>query len=134
MSKVTEYMFSKRILPILLLVLVCGVVIAFRTLGTGGTPPSRYERVLKNIGQMLAQPFDFTKDEKTAMDPKKMIYPKNEAERKEDWRKMLKYQVLERYVDLLDGQEKIKGKDGAGVKSNEELEKDARAKVLRAYD
>ena len=47
-------MFSRRSLPILLTVLVAGVFIAFRSLGTGNdNPPGRYEKILHNVGEML---------------------------------------------------------------------------------
>ncbi|HTE09416.1 MAG TPA: carboxy terminal-processing peptidase, partial [Chitinophagaceae bacterium] len=210
-------MFSRRSLPILLTVLVAGVFIAFRSLGTGNdNPPTRYEKILHNVGEMLteihyspkdindkfskevfkkyvaaidvdksiflqsditelkkyetkvddeilggpvdfvpasselfkkrlpevekiykeilAQPFDFSKEETFVGDPDKRDYPANEAERKNFWRLRLKYLVLDRYVDMQEGQEKNKGKQGNVVKTNEEMEKDAREKVLKAMD
>jgi len=215
-------MFSRRSLPVLLTVLVAGVFIAFRSLGTGNTgnidnPPTRYEKILHNVGEMLteihyspkdindkfskevfkkflsssvdqdkaiflqsdinelrkyetkiddeilggpvafvpaasdlfkkrlpeveklykeilAQPFDFTKDETFIADPEKRDFPANEADRKKFWELRLKYLVLDRYVDMQDAQEKNKGKQGAVTKSNEELEKDARDRVLKAMD
>src|SRR5687768_2640389 len=172
MSKVLKYMFSKRSLPVLLLVLGCGIFIAFRTLGTNEAPPTKYEKILRTIGQMLeqihyspknindkfskevfqkylkavdpdkniflqsdieelkkyenriddeilgapvqfvpavsallkkriaeteaiykellAQPFDFTKDETVITDPDRLSFPKTENERKEAWRKRIK--------------------------------------------
>jgi len=216
MSKAIEFMFSKRSLPILFLLLGCGVFIAFRTFGTLENPPTKYEKILRNVGEMLtqihyspknindkfskevykkylesvdpmknimlqsdadvlkkyentiddeilgapvkfvpavteiikkrmletekvykdllAQPFDFTKDENAILDPEKLSFSKNDADRKEAWRKRLKYMVLDRYAELLDVQEKNKGKDGYVSKTNEALEKDARAKVLKIMD
>ncbi|MEO5595202.1 MAG: carboxy terminal-processing peptidase [Chitinophagaceae bacterium] len=213
-------MFSRRSLPVLLTVLVAGVFIAFRSLGTGKTgndnPPTRYEKILHNVGEMLteihyspkdindkfskevfkkyiaavdqdksiflqaditelkkyetkvddeilggpvnfvpaaselfkkrlpeieklyreilAQPFDFSKDETFIGDAEKRDYPANEAERKNFWHQRLKYLVLDRYVDMQDAQEKNKGKQGTVVKSNEDMEKDARQRVLKAMD
>src|SRR5688500_14218010 len=49
---------------------------------------------------LLAKPFDFTKDETVVLDPEKLSYPKSEVERNDAWRKRLKYMVLDRYVDL----------------------------------
>lgn len=209
-------MFSKRSLPILFLLLGCGVFIAFRTFGRVENPPTKYEKILRNVGEMLiqihyspkdindkfskevykkylesvdpmknillqsdadnlrkyentiddeimgapvkfvpavseiikkrmletekvykdllAQSFEFTKDENAVLDPEKLSFPKNDADRKEAWRKRLKYMVLDRYADLLDTQEKNKGKEGYVVKTNEELEKDARGKVSKIMD
>ena len=48
-------MISKRNWPILLLILAGGVFVAFRTLGFGGNPPSKHEKILHNVGEMLEQ-------------------------------------------------------------------------------
>jgi carboxyl-terminal processing protease len=84
--------------------------------------------------ELLAQPFDFSKDEKFVNDPDKRDYLKTESDRKDFWRKRLKYLVLDRYVDLLENQEKNKGKQGFVVKTNEELEKTARERVTQIMD
>ncbi|MBS1564003.1 MAG: tail-specific protease, partial [Bacteroidetes bacterium] len=59
--------------------------------------------------ELLAQPFDFSKDETFINDPDKRDYPATEAERRDIYRKRLKYMVLDRYVDMLEAQEKNKG-------------------------
>lgn len=82
----------------------------------------------------LAKPFEFTADENVSFDTDKIGFPKTDAERKERWRKKLKYMTLERYTDLLDIREKNKGKEGFVVKTDAELEKEAREKVKRAMD
>ena len=49
-------MFSKRNLPIVFLFVAAGLVVAFRSLGIGNTtPPTRYEKILHNVGEMLSQ-------------------------------------------------------------------------------
>ncbi len=48
-------MISKKNLPILILVLGCGIFVAFRTLGFGENPPTKYEKILHNVGDMLEQ-------------------------------------------------------------------------------
>ena len=210
-------MFSRRSLPVLLTILVAGVFIAFRSLGTGhDNPPGRYEKILHNVGEMLSeihyspkdindkfskevfkkyvaavdvdkmiflqsditelkkyetklddeilgapvvfvpassalfqkrlpeaekickevlsQPFDFTKDETFVADPDKRDFPATEAERKTFWHQRLKYMVLEKYVADMEAQEKNKNKPGAVIKSNEELEKDARARISKVWE
>lgn len=84
--------------------------------------------------EYLSKPFDFSKDESLMVDPDKRDFVKSEAELKEFWRKRLKYLVLDRYVDLLENQEKNKGKEGFVKKSNEELEKEARDRVIKIMD
>ena len=60
---------------------------------------------------ILAKPFDFTKDESVMLDRDKLNNPKTEAERKDIWRKRLKYIALSKYSDLLDDREKNKSKE-----------------------
>jgi len=210
-------MITKRNLPILVLIFAGGVLFAFRSLGFGGTPPSKYEKILHNVGEMLeeihyspkniddkfsqeiftkylsevdgeknillqtdidglakyqttiddeilgkvpiefvpavtaifkkrmleaeviykdilSKPFDFTTNEEANFDFDKASFPKNENERKEAWRKRLKYLTLERYSDLLDVREANKNKKDFVSKSDEDLEKDARAKALKTMD
>lgn len=88
--------------------------------------------------ELLAAPFDFSKDETVNLNGDQIDFPKTEAERKDRWRKRLKYLVLERYVDNLDSREKEKGKEGYVEKTDADLEKEARERVLkimnRSYD
>ncbi len=84
--------------------------------------------------EILSKPFDFTKDEFVNLDYDKAGFPKNEAERKEAWRKRLKFMVLERYSDLLDGQQNNKGKEGFVAKTNEQIEKESRERAVKIMD
>lgn len=94
----------------------------------------RMEEVSVIYNSVLAQPFEFNTDEEVTLDPDKLAYTTTDAERKDRWRKKLKYMTLERYVDLLDTREKNKGKEGFVVKTDEELEKDARERVKKIMD
>jgi len=211
-------MVSKRNLPVVLLILGAGVFVAFRTLGLGENPPTKYEKILHNVGEYLEQihyspkpiddkfskevftkylgdvdveknvllqsdveglrgkyetklddeilgkatiqfvpsvseiykkrlaetealykdilskPFEFTADEDVNQDYDKLNFPGSDGDRKESWRKRLKYLTLERYSDLLDAQEANKNKAGFVARSNEDLEKDARTRVLKVMD
>lgn len=97
-----------------------------------------YEKRLTEVTvlykDILAQPFDFKKDESTMLDGGKSTYAASEAEQKDRWRKLLKYYTLERYVDLLDQREQNKGKKDFEVKTDAELEKEARDRVLKAMN
>lgn len=88
--------------------------------------------------QLLAQPFDFSKEEKVVLDPEKVDFPADEAARKEAWRKVLKYRTLEKLTDLQEMREKEKAKkdnkDAAKPKTDAELEVEARDKVKKLYD
>lgn len=211
-------MFSKRTLPVLILFLGAGLIVAFRTFGWGGNPPTKYDKILHNVGDMLkeihyspkkfddafsktlfkkfltdkfidenknillqsdiqalkkyetklddeidgasvafvpavcevvkkrlpeveaiykellSKPFEFTKDESVNLNPDQYDFPKNEAERKEYWRKRMKYMVLDRYYDMVENREKNKNTEGFKVKTDQELEKEARDKVAKIMD
>ncbi len=75
---------------------------------------------------ILSQPFDFSKNESVVMDPEKLDFPKNEAERLDTWRKRLKFMVLGKYVDLQEEREKNKDKKDYKVKADSTLEREAR--------
>lgn len=94
----------------------------------------RVEEVAALYKELLQKPFDFNVDETYVDDYDKQVFPKTEAARKEVWRKKIKYEVLNRYVDALENQEKNKGKENFVAKTTTELEKEAREKVLKAYD
>jgi len=217
MLKVLKYMVNKRNLPIVLLILAGGVFVAFRTLGIGGNPPTKYETILHNVGEyleelhyspkaiddkfsmevfnkyltevdaeknvffqsdidelqgkygtkiddeilgkpiqfvpavnviykkrleeteglykeVLSKPFDFSKEEDYNQNYDQLKWPHSEAERKEAWRKQLKYLSLERYSDLLDGQEARKHDSGFVKRSDAALEQEARDRTLKIMD
>jgi carboxyl-terminal processing protease len=218
MLKVFKYMINKRNLPLVLLILAAGVFVAGRTLGRGGNPPTKYERILHNVGEYLTQihyspkpiddkfstevfdkyikevdaekdlflqadiddlksrfgtkiddeilgtstiqfvpavgelykkrlaetqviyrdvlskPFDFTVNEDFNQNYDEVKFPVAEADRREAWRKRMKFLTLERYSDLLDQQEANKGQKDFVVRSNAEIEKDARDRSLKVMD
>lgn len=69
----------------------------------------RLNEASKFYPEILAKPFDFTKDESIIMDGDKISsFPKNNDARKDLWRKRLKYLVLSRYSDMLEDREKNK--------------------------
>lgn len=103
-------------------------------LAAGKTFNSRMEEASALYKEILSKPFDFTKDEMVTLDADKLDFPATPEERMESWRKRLKYLTLERYSDLIDIREKNKGKEDFVVKTDEELEKDAREKVEKIMD
>ena len=212
MPSALKYIMNMKRLPLLLLMLVVGIFLAFNTLGTGTSiPPSKYERILQSVGEILTQghfnpkdindnfsqkvykkyfedmdpekniflledieklkkyekriddeikgapvefflevskifnervedaakiykdvlkkPFDFSTNETIVTDSKKIQFAKNNSQLEEYWRKRLKYLALDRYVELQDIREKNKGKEGFVVKTDAELENEAREKV-----
>ena len=83
---------------------------------------------------IISKPFDYSVDETYNGDPEKIKFPVSDADKKESWRKSLKYQSLDRYVDMIETREKNKDRQDFKVKTNEELEKEAREKVSKAME
>jgi carboxyl-terminal processing protease len=94
----------------------------------------RVTEVTAIYNDILAKPFDFTKNETANLNGEKIPYPKNDAERKEYWRKRLKYEVLQRYADVLATREKNKGKADFVVKADSTLERESRDVVRKTTD
>ena len=110
-----------------------------------------YERRAKEVKSIfenvIEKPFDFTMDDSLMVDADKMNYASSEVERIKRWSQAIKYKVLDRYVNLIEDREKhakakaiadtskIKDtvKDNFIVKTDIELEKDARASIKKTY-
>jgi carboxyl-terminal processing protease len=103
-------------------------------LAAGNLFNKRMEEAALLYKDILAQPFDFTIDDTLIADPEKIQFPSSASERKEYWRKWLKYQTLDRYVDLLDIREKNKDNKEFTAKKDTELEKEAREKVTKVME
>jgi carboxyl-terminal processing protease len=91
----------------------------------------RIDEAIAIYKSVLAKPFDFTTDETLVTDASKLTYPATDAERKDRWRKRLKYMTFERYVDLMEQRDKSTV-DSIKSKTNAQLEKEARELVLKA--
>ncbi len=71
-----------------------------------------FDRLLKRtdervalVDELLRSDFDFTKDETIVTDPKLTLYAKDDAEMRDKWRKLIKYDLLMKKLDKLEGQE-----------------------------
>ena len=65
------------------------------------------------------------------LDGDKLQYPKTDDERRDAWRKRLKYLVLTRYSDMLDEREKNKGKKDFVFKADTTLQREATDQVRK---
>lgn len=95
------------------------------------------KRIPELIGmykEILSQPFDFTAEETAILDGDKMDFAKDEKERKDRFRKLLKFLTLERYVDLQELREKNKDTKDFVAKADTALEREARMKVMKIMD
>jgi len=88
-------------------------------------------KVQKYYEQFLSKPFDYSKKEYIEMDDEKLDYCKNDNELEDHWRKLIKYETLDRLAEKLDKQEK---KDSSYLgKTYTQLDSAARAETLKAY-
>jgi len=84
--------------------------------------------------EILETPFNFDLQENILLDGEKMNWSADENERKDRWRKKLKFQVLERFYDLVESRERNRKQPDFVIKSDSELEIEAREKVRRQLD
>ncbi len=88
---------------------------------------TRLGEVEKMTGELLATGFDYNRDESYETDPEKLKYASNLDDLRARWRKILKGQIISRYLDLAEEQEKNKEEK----KSEKELWKQAEEKVAK---
>ena len=95
---------------------------------------SRLKEASALYSDILAKPFDFTKDEDVMLDRDKLSNPKTEAERKEIWRKRLKFLTLDRYNMALETREKNRDSANFKYKADSTLEREAREAVKKQIE
>lgn len=86
--------------------------------------------------EILSNPLNYNVEEEYETDGEKVKYALTESDLKNEWRKMLKYQVLSRLDEMLTNQEKaLEKKDTVFTpKPFDSLEVDARKKTLKANE
>jgi carboxyl-terminal processing protease len=100
----------------------------------------RVEEAKAYYTEILDKPFDFNQHDSIQLDPEKLNFSKDEKDLKEAWYKQLKYQTLVQITEMTENQEKAKQRNDTAkvkdanfkIKSKEELEVDARKKVLKS--
>lgn len=94
-----------------------------------------YERRLKEgrkiFESIIEKPFNFLTDDSIFFNTDKMAFAINENERYQRWYALIKYRVLDRYLNTLEEREKNKGKEKFIVKSDSLLELEARNAVKK---
>ncbi len=101
-----------------------------------------YNRLLKRseeardiYKEILEKPFDFSETEDISTDFSKAEYVSSKKELKERWRKQLKFSTLITYHDKVEEEQLKKEEDSDyEMKSEEELEKEAREVTLSSLD
>ncbi len=91
----------------------------------------RIAQVKEMVDELLASDFNFHGDETIEIDPEKLEFSADLAELRERWRKILKLQVLSRYLDM----EEERGKNPALEKDAAPLtQAEARERVKKSYE
>nr|MCU0392565.1 carboxy terminal-processing peptidase [Thermoflexibacter sp.] len=90
---------------------------------------NRWKEAKAYYQEILASPFDFSKEETYETDIKKIDFAVNEADLKERWRKYLKFEALKRVYNSLELEEKKDKKENA--KSFAQIEEETRKALLR---
>lgn len=103
-------------------------------LATGKIFNQRMEEASAMANAILQEKFNYSIDEEVLLDGEKLDYADDSAEIRERWRKKLKYLSLERYSSSLEERDKNKDKKDFKVRTDAELEKDARDKTKKVID
>jgi carboxyl-terminal processing protease len=93
----------------------------------------RLDEIMADYRSILSQPLDFSIDETVNLSDRDKAFAASTIERKDFWRRKLKYSVLERYSDMLEQKQKNIG-DTALNKPDEQLQLEARKKVQTMLD
>jgi carboxyl-terminal processing protease len=97
----------------------------------------RIALVKSMVGEILAEDFDFTLKEGVETDPEKLEYCDDIEGLRDRWRKALKYQVLSRYLNLLEDEEDAESSPAKAddpERTPEALLLKAREKVLKSHE
>jgi carboxyl-terminal processing protease len=107
----------------------------------------RIRQVMGYYEELLAKPFDFSKEEFLEVDPEKRTYNKTLQQQKSYWRKVFKYYTLNRYIAYQEvekkkkenASKKSKDKNSTPPKKNEkpktpeQMENEARDSVRKSF-
>ncbi len=102
----------------------------------------RIKEVQETVKNLLKKPLNYDEKDKFQTDPEKRDFASSKKELERRWVRILKFDIVNQYLDLLDEQngegpdKKDKKKEKKKVKklSDKELEKKAREKVAKRYD
>lgn len=97
----------------------------------------RIAEVEKLVRQIMADGFDFSRSELLQSDPEKLDYCRSMSDLRDRWRKSLKYQVLSRYLELLEEQDGTVSKTAAmpaAYRVDDRLLATASDKVLKSME
>ena len=108
MPKAIKYLLDMKRLPIVLVMVIAGIFLAFNTMGTTNSiPPSKYEKILQIVGEILTQGHYSPKDIND--DFSKKVYAKYFEELDPDKNIFMQSDLvaLEKYATKID--DEIKG-------------------------
>ena len=97
---------------------------------------ARIDGVDELFSEILSSPFEFSSSEIIEFDPDKIDWSADDEQLADRWRKILKYDVLNKVASRLKKQEKAlnEGKEDVEEKTVEEIEESSRERVLADYE
>ncbi len=84
--------------------------------------------------EILSAPFDFNTGDSIQLDRSKLDFPKDKAERKQVWEKMLKFRTMNKLLDLKESRSRAVDTASIKSKTDVELEAEARKAIEKSYD
>lgn len=101
----------------------------------------RIGQIEKYLEKLLSSPLDYSKKETLETDPKKRSFVSTEKDLFAHWEKLMRFEVMNRIIDMKDEQNGLATDDKGNKKkpvsdkklTDVEIEKEARAKVLKNY-
>src|SRR6266496_3387368 len=107
MLKALKYMTNMKRLPILVILVLAGMVLAFQSLGKSANPPSKYDKILRNVGQMLTEAHYSPKDINDEFSKKIFTKFMNDLDPDKNIFLQADYDALKKYETKID--DEIKG-------------------------
>ena len=96
---------------------------------------ARVAAVRRMVDELMDSDFDFDRAESLETDPEKRSFCATEADLRDRWRKILKYDLANRYLSLRDLAAKEGEKEDGGQRpAPEDPMREARAKVKKSYE
>jgi len=93
----------------------------------------RVEQVQRMVREILSGDFDFTEKDFIETDAEKLDYCLTQDELKERWRKTLKFQVLQQYLNLMEDEASAEASEKK-KQTPSEMKEAASAKILKSYE
>jgi carboxyl-terminal processing protease len=83
------------------------------------------------FNEIIDMPMNFDKKDVIETDAEKRVYAKNDSDQKEQWKNIIQFEVMSKWVQNIEDQKKKESKES--IKTDEELKKDAVKDVKKRF-